>query len=64
VKRTAGLRLALAAALLACAAGCGLKGPLSLPEKSGEVIIRAPQEQAPESPSPPATPGEAQGGTP
>ena len=36
-------------------AGCGLKGPLYLPEKSREVIIRP----APGAPGEAATPGEA-----
>jgi len=39
--------------VLAVVAGCGLKGPLYLPEKSKEVVIR---------PAPGATP-EAPGGT-
>jgi predicted small lipoprotein YifL len=26
-------------------AGCGLKGPLYLPEKPGEVVIRGPQQE-------------------
>jgi predicted small lipoprotein YifL len=43
--------LALATAL----AGCGLKGPLYLPEKSREVIIRP----APGAPAEAATPTEA-----
>jgi predicted small lipoprotein YifL len=44
--------LALATAL----AGCGLKGPLYLPEKSREVVIRpAPAEAA----TPPAAPPES-----
>lgn len=43
--------LALATAL----AGCGLKGPLYLPEKSREVIIRP----APGTPAEAATPTEA-----
>jgi predicted small lipoprotein YifL len=33
-------------------AGCGLKGPLTLPEKSGNVVIRP----GPGGESPPATP--------
>jgi hypothetical protein len=43
-----------AAALLALGtalAGCGLKGPLYLPEKSREVVVRP----APGTPTPPAT---------
>ena len=40
---------ALAAILLAAVAanGCGLKGPLTLPSKSDEVVIRAPGQAAP-----------------
>ena len=40
---------ALAAILLAAvaASGCGLKGPLTLPSKSDEVVIRAPGQAAP-----------------
>ena len=42
-------RSALAAILLAAvaASGCGLKGPLTLPSKSDEVVIRAPGQTAP-----------------
>jgi len=44
---------ALAAALLASMAvtGCGLKGALSMPSKSEEVVIRAPAEAAPAEPT-------------
>jgi len=53
----------IAAALLLCSplvlAGCGLKGPLYLPDKPGEVVTRGPRsDQAPTDPgteSPPAT---------
>jgi predicted small lipoprotein YifL len=40
---------ALAAALLASMAvtGCGLKGALTMPSRSDEVVIRAPAEAAP-----------------
>jgi predicted small lipoprotein YifL len=38
--------------------GCGLKGPLYLPEKSGEVVIRGPA-----SPEPPADAGPTGGTT-
>jgi predicted small lipoprotein YifL len=43
----------LAAALLAAMAvtGCGLKGALSMPSKSEEVVIRAPAEAAPAEPT-------------
>ena len=44
---------ALAAALLASLAvtGCGLKGALTMPSKSEEVVIRAPAEAAPAEPT-------------
>jgi predicted small lipoprotein YifL len=45
-----GALLALAVAL----GGCGLKGPLSLPEKSGDVIVRPGQTS-----TTPATPAES-----
>jgi predicted small lipoprotein YifL len=38
--------------------GCGLKGPLYLPEKSGDVVIRGPA-----SPEPPADAGPTGGTT-
>ena len=45
--------------LVAVLSGCGLKGALYLPEKSGDVTIRpapAPASPAPEAPAePPAT---------
>jgi predicted small lipoprotein YifL len=42
---------------LALLAGCGLKAPLSLPEKSERVIIRTPQGQTGTTSTPPgATP--------
>jgi predicted small lipoprotein YifL len=40
-------------ALALAASGCGLKGPLYLPEKTGEVVVRP----APGT-TPPATPAE------
>lgn len=57
-------------ALVVAASGCGLKGPLYLPEKTGEVVVRptpgttapaTPAEPPPEStatpvPPPPQTP--------
>ena len=48
-------RLAAASlcALAVAASGCGLKGPLFLPEKTGEVVVRP----APGT-TPPATPAE------
>jgi predicted small lipoprotein YifL len=49
----------LAAALVAVAglalAGCGIKGPLYLPEKSGEVITRPAPASAPPPAEQPAT---------
>ena len=44
---------ALAATLLASLAvtGCGLKGALSMPSKSEEVVIRAPAAAAPAEPT-------------
>lgn len=48
--------LALATAL----AGCGLKGPLYLPEKSREVIIRPAPGAAAEAPTPTETPQAAE----
>ena len=50
-----GRLLALFCALAIVLAGCGLKGPLYLPEKSREVIIRP----APGAPAEAATPAEA-----
>jgi len=52
--RSVGATLALVAAL----GGCGLKGPLYLPEKSDVTIRQAPAK------SPPATPGEQPPATP
>jgi predicted small lipoprotein YifL len=49
-------RLAAASlcALAVAASGCGLKGPLYLPEKTGEVVVRpAPAPEAPATPAPP-----------
>jgi predicted small lipoprotein YifL len=52
--RTIGAALALVAAL----GGCGLKGPLYLPEKSDVTIRQAPAKSVPATPGeqPPATP--------
>jgi predicted small lipoprotein YifL len=42
-------------ALAVALTGCGLKGPLYLPEKPGEIVIRpAPAAADPAVPSPPA----------
>ena len=41
-------------ALVVAASGCGLKGPLYLPEKTGEVVVRpAPGTTPPETPAEP-----------
>ena len=42
--------------LAVAASGCGLKGPLYLPEKPGEVVVRpAPGTTPPATPAEPAT---------
>jgi hypothetical protein len=47
---------ALAMALATALAGCGLKGPLYLPEKSGGVVVRpGPGAAAPPAPAPGAS---------
>ncbi len=48
---------ALVAILLAAvaASGCGLKGALTLPSKSDEIVIRAPGQTAPAEGEVPAT---------
>jgi predicted small lipoprotein YifL len=50
--------LALGVALASALVACGQKGPLYLPEKTGEVVTRPTQTSAPE---PGATPGESTG---
>jgi predicted small lipoprotein YifL len=51
--RPLGALVALAVAV--AITGCGLKGPLYLPEKPGEIVIRpAPAAADPAAPSPPA----------
>ena len=47
--------LVFALAVLTGLAGCGLKGPLTLPEKSGNVVIRG-QKTPDGSTKTPATP--------
>jgi predicted small lipoprotein YifL len=48
-------------ALVVAASGCGLKGPLYLPDKTGEVVIRpAPAASPPATPVEPATSPPAQ----
>jgi predicted small lipoprotein YifL len=62
--RKAGLRIlpaaSLAIVLIGLLAGCGLKGPLYLPEKSGDVTVRpapgTPAAEAPSTTAPPAGP--------
>ena len=49
----------IAVAVLA-ASGCGLKGPLYLPEKSDVTIRPAPATTAPEAPAEPAPAAEPQ----
>jgi predicted small lipoprotein YifL len=44
--------------VLLAATGCGLKGPLYLPEKSDVTIRRAPAAQPPEAPAPAGTTAE------
>jgi hypothetical protein len=58
--RGRGLAVALAVALLG--SGCGLKGPLTLPEKPRNVVIRpGPGGEAAPAPTPlPAPPPEAE----
>jgi len=58
--RARGLAVALAVALLG--SGCGLKGPLTLPEKPRNVVIRpGPGDEAAPAPTPlPAPPPEAE----
>jgi predicted small lipoprotein YifL len=48
-------RMKTAVALLAalCPAACGQKGPLYLPERTGEVITRPTQEPEPATPQTP-----------
>ena len=61
---------ALAAVLLMsmAASGCGLKGALTMPSKSDEVVIRKPTQAAPVegeiTTTPPATPAEPTQETP
>lgn len=53
------LRMLAGIALVVLAAsGCGLKGPLYLPEKSDVTIRPAPAATAPQAPAEPAPPAE------
>ena len=55
------LRILTGVALVGMAAsGCGLKGPLYLPEKSDVTIRPAPAATAPEAPAEPAPAAEPQ----
>jgi predicted small lipoprotein YifL len=50
-------QLWLLALLAAATTGCGLKGPLTLPSRSDEIVIRGPGQTAPEpAPAPATTP--------
>ena len=51
-------RLALGVALAVALSACGQKGPLYLPEKTGEVVTRPTPTPVP---APGATPGESTG---
>jgi predicted small lipoprotein YifL len=58
-------KVAVAAATMGLAAGCGLKGPLTMPERSSNIVIRGPTGEVVDgatSPTPPAA-GEAPGTT-
>jgi predicted small lipoprotein YifL len=48
-------QLWLLALLAAATTGCGLKGPLTLPSRSDEVVIRGPGQTAPEPAATPTT---------
>jgi len=47
MKHTSGNALAAIFLVAVAASGCGLKGALTLPSKSDEVVIRAPGQTAP-----------------
>ena len=50
------LAASMLCALAVATSGCGLKGPLYLPEKPGEVVVRpAPGATPPATPAEPAT---------
>ena len=52
MQRSYGITLATALLASMAVTGCGLKGALSMPSKSEEVVIRAPaQEAAPAEPT-------------
>ena len=44
----------LVAGIYAGIVGCGLKGPLELPEKSTDIVIRGPSTAEPAEPTEPA----------
>jgi predicted small lipoprotein YifL len=51
MKHTRGGALTVILLAALAASGCGLKGTLTLPSKSDEVIIRAPGQAAPAEPA-------------
>jgi predicted small lipoprotein YifL len=58
-------RLWLLALLAVATTGCGLKGPLTLPSRSDEIVIRGPGQATTETaPSPSTTPATAPAATP
>jgi hypothetical protein len=56
MKHTSGNALAAIFLVAVAASGCGLKGALTLPSKSDEVVIRAPGQTAPTEGETTATP--------
>ena len=48
-------RLGLLALLTVATTGCGLKGPLTLPSRSDEIVIRGPGQATTEPATAPAT---------
>ena len=51
MQRSYGITLATALLASMAVTGCGLKGALSMPSKSEEVVIRAPAGAAPAEPT-------------
>lgn len=49
-------RLWLLALLAVATTGCGLKGPLTLPSRSDEIVIRGPGQATTETATPATTP--------
>jgi predicted small lipoprotein YifL len=56
MKHTCGNALAAILLVAVAASGCGLKGALTLPSKSDEVVIRAPSQAVPVEGETTATP--------